>query len=261
MNTNRQTTEIADISLRTAALVAGFGSILTAIVAGFSFGFVHSGLVVPADAVATVRNIAASEALFRAGIFGWLIIILLDMLVAWSLYVFFKPVNRSVALLLGWLGVAAATISGIAQLNVIAVLPLLSGADYLKVFDPAQLQALAFLFINAFDKIWAIGLFVFGCHLLLRGYLALKAGYIPKIFGLLLVLAALCYLITTSANILLANYDSYKATVDMIIAAPLAIGELGLAFWLIFRGGKNQQLAKTEAKSVKVQAPAKTKVG
>jgi len=241
MNTNQQNTGIADISLRTAALVSGFSSVLTAIVAGFAFGFVRTSLIVPADAIVTVNNIMASEKLFRAGIFSWLIIIILDMLVAWSLYVFFKPVNKSIALLAGWLGVAAATISGIAQLNAVIALPLLSSADYLKVFEPAQLHALALLFLNAFDKIWSIGLFVFGCHLLLRGYLAFRSGFIPKILGILLLVASLCYLITTSANILLPSYDNYKATVDAIISAPLAIGELGLAFWLLFKGGKVQK--------------------
>jgi len=241
MNTDKQTTGSADISLRTAALVAGFGSVFTAIVAGFAFGFVHTSLIVPGDAVVTVHNIMASEKLFRAGIFAWLIIIILDMLVAWSLYVFFKPVNQSISLLAGWLGLVAATISGIAQLNVIIVLPLLSGADYLKVFEPLQLQALALFLLNAFDKVWSVGLFVFGWHLLLRGVLAFKSGFIPKIMGALLVVASLCYLISTSANVLLPNYENYKATVDAMISAPLAIGELALAFWLIFKGGKIQQ--------------------
>jgi hypothetical protein len=239
MNTNKQANGIADISLRTAAFVAGFGSVFTAIVAGFSFGFVHTSLIVPIDATATVNNIMASGTLFRAGIFGWLMIIILDMLVTWGLYVFFKPVNKSISVLAGWLGLAALTISGIAQLNVVIVLPLLSGADYLKAFEPAQLHALALLFLNAFDKIWSIGLFVFGCHLFLRGYLAFKSGFIPKVFGVLLFIASLCYLVSTSANILLPNYENYKGTVDAIISAPLAIGELGFAFWLIFKGGKN----------------------
>ena len=240
MNTNKQTTQAPDISLRTAALVAGFGSLANAIVAGFAFGFVRASLIVPADAAATFRNIAASGTLFRAGLLGWLIIIILDLLVAWSLYVFFRPVNRSIALLSGWLGLAAATMAGIAQLNAVMVLPLLTGAAYLKAFEPAQLQALALFFLNAFDKIWSIGLFVFGWHLLFRGALALKSGFIPKIFGILLLLAALCYLISTSANLLLPSYETIKATVDSIIAGPLAIGELGLAFWLLFRGGKLQ---------------------
>ncbi|MGV8964495.1 MAG: DUF4386 domain-containing protein [Candidatus Saccharimonadaceae bacterium] len=241
MNANKQATGIFDISLRTAALTAGFGSIFTALVAGFSFGFVRTSLIIPGDATATVNNIMASGILFRAGIFGWLIIIILDILVAWSLYVFFRPVNRSVSLLAGWLGLAAATISGIAQLNIIIVLSLLSGANYLKVFEPAQLYALSLLFLNAFDKIWAIGLFVFGCHLFFRGFLAFRSGFIPRIFGVLLLIASLCYLVSTSANILLPNYENYKATVDMIISGPLAIGELSLAFWLIFRGGKIQK--------------------
>jgi len=242
MNTNKKTAGITDISLRTAALVSGFSSILTAIVAGFAFGFVRTSLIVSGDAVVTVNNIMASEKLFRAGIFAWLIIIILDMLVAWSLYVFFKPINKSIALLAGWFGIAAATISGIAQLNVVIVLPLLSGADYLKAFEPAQLNTLALLFLNTFDKIWSIGLFVFGCHLLFRGILAFKSGFIPKIFGVLLLIASLCYLITTSANILLPNYDNYKTTVDAVISAPLAIGELGLAFWLLIKGGKVQKV-------------------
>jgi len=222
MNTNKQKTEITDISLRTAALISGFSSILTAIVAGFAFGFVRTSLIVPGDAVVTVNNIMASDIIFRAGIFAWLIIIILDLLVAWSLYVFFKPVNKSISLLTGWLGLVAATMAGIAQLNAVIVLPLISGSDYLKVFEPTQLHALALLFLNAFYKIWSVGLFVFGFHLLLRGYLAFKSGFIPRIFGVLL----------------LPNYEKYKATVDVIISTPLAIGELALAFWLILKGGR-----------------------
>jgi len=117
-------------------------------------------------------------------------------------------------------------------------LSIISGANYLNAFDPTQIHAITLLIINAFDKIWAIGLFVFGCHLLLRGYLAFRSGFIPKIFGILLLIASLCYLISTSANLLIANYDTYKAKIDTIISGPLAIGELGLAFWLIFKGGK-----------------------
>jgi hypothetical protein len=122
--------------------------------------------------------------LFRIGVFGWLILIILDMLLAWFLYIFFKPVNKSVSLLAGWLGLAAATISGIAELNIVIVivivLSLISGADYLKAFDSTQLHAISLLIINTFEKIWAIGLFVFGCHLLLRGYLAFRTGFILR---------------------------------------------------------------------------------
>jgi hypothetical protein len=240
ISTNKASTGIAVPALRKVAFVAGFGSVITAIVAGFSFGFVHQKLIAPGDAIVTVNNIMESEILFRAGIFGWLIILILDILVTWGLYVFLKPVNKSVSLLAAWLGLAAAIISGIAQLDIVIVLPLLSGADYLKVFGQAQLHALALLFLNAYDKIWSVGLFVFGSHLLIRGYLVFKSGYIPKIFGVLLIIASLCYLISSAANLLLPNYESFKATVDMFISVPMTIGELAFAFWLLFKGGKNQ---------------------
>jgi hypothetical protein len=232
------TTTTADISLRKAALVAGLASIFTAIVAGFSFGFVHQRLIVPGDAIVTINNIMTAGTLFRGGVFGWMMIIVLDILVTWGLYLFFNPVNQGVSLLAAWIGLAAAIISGIAQLDVIIVFPILSGADYLKTFEQPQLNALALLFINAYEKIWSIGLFVFGLHLLLRGYLAFKSGFIPKVFGVLLVIASLGYLISTSANLLIPDYESYKATIDMFLAAPFAIAELAFAIWLIVKGGK-----------------------
>ncbi|WP_214659002.1 DUF4386 domain-containing protein [Candidatus Formimonas warabiya] len=94
------------------------------------------------------------------------------------------------------------------------------------------------LFVNAFNIEWAIGLVVFALHLFLLGYLVFKSGYIPKIIGVLLIIAALCYLATNSANLLLPSYENYKATIDTALSVPMAIGELSLALWLLFKGGK-----------------------
>jgi hypothetical protein len=44
-------------------------------------------------------------------------------------------------------------------------------------------------------------------------------------------------LISTSANLLIAIYETYKAKIDLIISGPLAIGELGTGFWLLLKGG------------------------
>ena len=51
--------------------------------------------------------------------------------------------------------------------------------------------------------IW--GLF-FSLHLLVFGYLVYKSGYIPKIIGVLLVVASLSYLIQSFGNILFPQY-------------------------------------------------------
>lgn len=87
---------------------------------------------------------------------------------------------------------------------------------------------------------WSLGLIVFGAHLFALAYLVLKSGFIPKVFGGLLLLAAACYFGSNIANLLMANYEQYKKTVDMIIGLPLAASELGLAVWLLLKGGKTK---------------------
>lgn len=230
---------IPEISLRKAAIVAGLGIVALAILGGFAYGFVFQSLVVSGDATATANNIKTNETLFHIGIFAWLLNFIVDVVVAWALYILLKPVNKSLSLLTAWLRVVYSAIFGAALLNFVIVLILLSGVDYLTVFGTDQLYALALLFLNAFDGIFSIGLVVFGLHLFALGYLVFKSGYIPKILGVLLFLASLGYLITSLASVFLSNYENYKTITESIFIVPMIIGELGLGLWLLIKGGKN----------------------
>lgn len=230
--------QIIDISHRKAAKVAGFAILTMAILAGFAYGYVLKSLVVPENANTTVNNIIASETLFRAAIFSFLLVLICDVLTAWALFIFLKQVNQSLSLLAAWLRLVYTAILGTAILNFVIVLFLVSGADYLKAFEVGQVNAQVLLFLNAFNGIWSIGLIVFGCHLIVLGYLAFKSGYIPKIFGILLIIASLCYIVSNSASLLLSDYERYKGTVESILSVPMIIGELGFGLWLLFKGGK-----------------------
>lgn len=241
MTTKKMTNPIADISQRQAAVVAGLAIVAMAIFAGFAYGFVFKSLVVNGDAITTAKNIRAAEMLFRIGIFCWLVNFILDVLAAWALYIFLTPVNKSLSLLTAWLRLVYTAIFGAALLNFAIVLLLISGAGYLSVFEEDQLNALVLLFLNAFDDIFSIGLIVFGIHLFALGYLVWKSGYIPKILGALLLIASLGYLITNLANLLLSNYEDYRATTELIFIPPMIIGELALGLWLLIRGGIRQK--------------------
>lgn len=227
-----------DLSQRRVAIVAGVTFLLMTIAAMFSYGFVLGKLIVPGDASATANKIIASMMLFRTGIGSFLIVLICDVVVAWALYTFLKQVNKSLSLLAAWLRLVYAAILGTALLNLVMVMQLLSGADYLMVYKTDQLQAQVLLFLDAFNFEWAIGLVVFGFHLFLLGCLAYKSGFIPKTLAVLLIIASLCYVITNFANLLLPNYENYKATIEMVLSVPMAIGELTLAFWLLIKGGK-----------------------
>ena len=225
------TNRTADISLRQAAIVAGVGLLLMAILAPFAEFFVRQGLIVAGDATATANNLMADEWLFRIAICIYLIVAILDVVVAWALYVFLKPANKSLSLLTAWFRVVYAAILAIILLNFIIALHLLSGADYLTVFETDQLHAQMMLFLNGFSYGWDIGLVIFGLHLLILGCLVFKAGYIPKVLGVLLMIAGLGYLIDSFGKLLSPNYDAN-------IAMFTFIGEVLLIFWLLIRGTK-----------------------
>ena len=82
---------------RKPAIIAGTALIIMAVAAAFSFGFVHSSLIIPANPEATVKNLKSSETLFMLEILGWILILLCDIIVAVALYVFFKNENRKLA--------------------------------------------------------------------------------------------------------------------------------------------------------------------
>lgn len=231
---------ISDISLRQAAIVAGVGLLIITIIAPFAEFSVRQGLIVPGDAATTARNIMANESLFRIAIYIYLIVAMLDVVIAWGLYVFLKPVNPSLSLLMAWFRVVYAAILAIVLLNFVTALQLLNGADYLSVFETGQLQAQMMVFLDAFDYGWQIGLAIFGLHLLLLGYLVYRSGYIPKILGVLLIIAAFGYLIDSSGTLLSPTYEANVALFTFI-------GEVLLIFWLLIKGARLADPSTEEA--------------
>jgi hypothetical protein len=224
-----------DISLRQAAIVAAVGSLIMDILAPFAEFSVRQGLIVPGDAATTAHNIMANEGLFRIAICIYLIVAILDVVIAWALYIFLKPVNKSLSLLAAWLRVVYAAILAFVLLNLVTALHILSGADYLAAFETDQLNAQMMLFLEAFVDGWDLGLMIFGLHLLLLGYLVSKlSGYMSKILGVLLVIASLGYLIDSFGKLLSPAYDAN-------IALFTFIGEVLLIFWLFFKAAKTSE--------------------
>ncbi len=227
-------------SLNKIARIAGSGYLIIFITGIFANFFVLESLVVPGDATSTATNIMDNGMQFRVGIFGFLIMVIFDVVLVWALYLLFKPVNKDLSLLAAWLRLVNATIFGVALYHLFGVLELLGGADYLTVFNKDQLYAQVMLLLDAFNSTWLVGLVFFGLHLFFLGYLIIKSSYVPGIIGILLVVAAFGYLIDSFANFLLPSYDDYKDIFLLIVIVPGIIGELSLTFWLLIKGIKVQ---------------------
>ncbi len=210
--------------------------VITSIIANLFGKFVF------VDAPVTVNYIIAHESQFRIGFVISLFSVVLFLLAAWALYVLLKPVNKNIALLFLLLNLGGFAIWCFSMLNLFASLLLLSGADYLKVFQPDQLRAQAMLFINLCKNGRIIAQIPYGIWLFPLGYLVFKSGFLPKILGILLIADGFGLLIYVSQFFLLPGYEviSYPCMVVSFIA------ELSLTLWLLFKGVKDQEPASAD---------------
>lgn len=235
------TRHTADTSPLVYARVAGL-AYLTIIVSGIFAEFVvRQSLLVPGDAGATAANILASESLYRLGMAGDLLMLLADVVVAVALYALFREVSKGLALLAAFLRLAQGAVLGANLIHVYVPLLLLgSGSGYLGALGPDQLEALALLHLNAHAYGYAIGLAFFGVHCAVMGYLVLRSGYVPRVLGVLLVLASAGYLIDSFARTLLADYAEFETVLGLVVLVPAFVGELAFALWLLVKGVRVQ---------------------
>ena len=77
----------------------------------------------------TINNIIASERLYRSGIAAFPIVIVMAVVVVWALYVLLRPIDRTLALLVGWLRLVYASVFGYALVNLLDVAQLVGGAE------------------------------------------------------------------------------------------------------------------------------------
>ncbi len=237
MTPNTMPNQINDTSIRQAALVAGIGLLIITITAIFADFYVFPKLMVKGDAAETARNIIANKKLFLTGLFSYLTAFVLDVVVAWALYVFLKPVNKSVSLFAGWCRLVYTVIALIALLNLLTVWHLASGSDYLKVFDTSQLHAQMMLAVKAFRYQWAFGFIFFGMHLGFLGYLVVRSVYVPKTLGVFLIIAGVGYLLEFNLKPLL--FPGLSTGFLMITF----FGELIFMVWLLLKGSKIRELS------------------
>ena len=224
----------ARLTMPAPGLVAGVGLLVLAVLAGLANFGVIERLVTKDDASRTALDITASEGLFRWGIAALVLVVLLDVVVAWALQEFFKGVHRELSMLAAWLRISYAAIFAVAVAQLIGVLRLLGDEQYLKSYSADQLHTEVMLKVDAFHDIWNVSLVLFGVHLLVIGYLAYRSGVVPRLIGILLVVAGLGYLVDSFGALLIASYSFQVSGITFI-------GEALLMIWLLARGNRSRQ--------------------
>ncbi len=190
------------------------------------------GRFVFVDATVTVHQMQTHVLEFRIGLLLSLASVVFFLLAAWYLYRLLKPVNKDLALLLLLSNLGGFSIWCLSLLNLAVGQQLLSGADYLKIFQSDQLRALAMVFVNLRRDSAAIAQIPFGIWLLPLGYLVLKSGFLPKILGLLLIADGVGLLIYVTQVVVWPGYGAF--TVPFLAVSFVA--EASLTLWLLIVG-------------------------
>ena len=226
-----------ELQLRKTARTAGLWYFVMAIIGAFCLLYVPSKIMVPGDAEATVANILAHETLFRLGILGDILSQFLFVITVLYLYRLFKDVNLRYARLMVALVLAPALIAFPFEFINVGVLVLLSGQGYLSVFTTPQLHALVMFLLDASQQSTFIWEIFWGLWLIPFGLLVFKSKFIPKIFGILLIINGFSYVADSFAFLLI---PVYRDTIKSILMAPMIIGELSIILWLLIVGARRK---------------------
>ncbi|MBU6198152.1 MAG: DUF4386 domain-containing protein [Xanthomonadaceae bacterium] len=222
-----------EFSPQTYARVAGLLYLINIVAGAVGEMFVRSSMIVSGNAATTAAHIAKSPELWRIGIAGDLIMHVTDVPLMMIFYVLFKRVNKNLALMAILFTLVQTAVAVANKMNLMLPLFLSANVEYLKVFTPDQLHALAYIAIKAHGHGFGIALIFFGFECLITGYLIFKSGFLPRALGLAIQAAGVCYLINSFALILAPAVADYLFPAILL---PCFFAELSLCLWLLVKG-------------------------
>jgi len=223
-----------DNSQRIAARIAGVSGLLAVVIVVVGNYVLLGPLVVPGNATETARNIVAHQTQLRVALtcflaYGVIVVVLLS-----ALYVILKPVNRLLALIAALFRLVFALLWLLTTLNLLGALRLLGDAGYLQVLGAEHLQALARLNVAANFDDYYVGLPFFGLAATVCAYLWLRSRYIPKALAAFGMIASAWCVFCAFVFLIFPRFSNVVN--DYWFDSPMAIFELVLSFWLLFKG-------------------------
>ena len=228
-------------STKKIARVIGLLYLIIAIVAIMSMMVIPAKLIIWDNAQATVDNITNNTGLFRLGIAGDIIVFISEIILVVLLYTFLSPVNKTLSRLASYSRFAMAILQGINILSYLFVLLLLRDSSFLTAFNTEQINGFVMMSLNIYQFIVYIWQIFFVLHLIVLGYLVIKANFLPSFLGYALVGGSLGYLLDSISVMFAVNNVAFTAINNVFFAIGI-VGELGFTFYLLIKGVKQPKI-------------------
>ena len=224
--------------LKNIARIAGVLYLFLIITGVFGVMYIPSQIIVPGDPISTAKNIISNELLFRIGVLNDIISNTIFLFLVLVLYRLLKSVNEYQAKIMFALVIVQIPFVFIMEAFNITSLMILKG-DILKTFELNQRQDMAMLFTEINNYVTLSLEMFWGLWLLPFGLLVYKSEFIPRIFGILLIVGGFAYIIDSTIGILFPGYSSFVKYPTLLL---VAIGEISITLWLIIKGIKIKEI-------------------
>mmetsp|Transcript_60002 Transcript_60002/g.139775 ORF Transcript_60002/g.139775 Transcript_60002/m.139775 type:complete len:248 (+) Transcript_60002:65-808(+) len=233
-----------DVTPTVAARVGGFSLLFVTFLGFFGQGL-RAVLIVKDSAGAikesqTFDNLAKHEVLFRAALMAFILINMLDCIISWSIYVFFKRASPQMSLLCVLFRLA----------YVAAFLPCLAGSisPVLRALSVQSARGIG-PHLQLFADAWQVSFMFFGSHLILLGYLLSTlparsgdAESVPRWLGPAVATGGVGYILDNGWK-LVTTGSGLPALTDVPVLGVLLfvsfLTELLFMGWWILRGFKD----------------------
>lgn len=215
-------------SIKKTARLAGLLYLLMTITSVYSHMYVPSQLLVRNDAAATAKNILDNEFLFRSCIVVNLVGAIIFLFLSLTLYRLFREVNPKLASTL--VALVAVQIPLVFVFNAFKLTSLM----ILKT-DSTQIPDLSMLFLNMNGYGMMIQALFAGLWLIPFGMLAYQSRFIPRAFGVFLMITGAAYTLDGFIAILFPGYGQSQ----LLPFIFFGIGEIPIMLWLLIRGVKD----------------------
>jgi hypothetical protein len=216
-------------SLTPYARAAGIAILLSVVFGTLGEAYIPGRIIVRGDAAATAANILNQPTLFRLGFAAYLVEGIADVTLCVLFYVLLKPVNRNLALLSAFFGMASMITFAIAQATYFSGSLVVRETMGMGAFTVDQRNALAMLSVRTSYTIAGLFIGMYGIATMLRGYLIARSGYFPKVFGVLFMIGGAGFFLRCATYILAPRYSS------PLMLMPMAAAGIPFMIWLLAR--------------------------
>ena len=212
------------------ARVAGLAMLLSIVFGLLGEMILPDKIVVGGDPAATAAHILQNPSLFRLTFAAYLVEAFCDVALCVFFYVLLRPVNKELALLSAFFGIASMILYAVGQASFYSSSLVLGDSPGMTAFSPEERNALAYLAVRISGTIGWLFLWLYGAATMLRGVLVARSTYLPKVLGILFVIAGAGFVVRSVTYLIAPRYSS------PLLLLPMVLAGVAMMLWLLVRG-------------------------